>query len=52
MSGSLRNWAHFIRLRADTHAQPEATELAVAIRAILRDHFPRSVDALIGAEDE
>ena len=52
MSGSLRNWAHFIRLRADAHAQPEAIELAVAIREILRDAFPRSVAALIGGVDE
>lgn len=52
MSGSLRNWAHFIRLRADAHAQPEAAELATAVRDILRDHFPRSVDALLGARHE
>ena len=52
MSGTLRNWAHFIRLRADAHAQPEAIELAVAIREILRDAFPRSVAALIGGVDE
>ena len=48
MSGSLRNWAHMLRLRLDSHAQPEAQELARGVYAILRSLYPVSLDALLG----
>jgi thymidylate synthase (FAD) len=48
MSGSLRNWAHFLRLRLDAHAQPEAQELARGVASILRSLYPVSLDALLG----
>lgn len=50
MSGSLRNWAHFLRLRLDAHAQPEAQELARGVASILRSLYPVSLDALLGGE--
>ena len=50
MSGSLRNWAHFLRLRLDSHAQPEAQELARGVRSILRSLYPVSLDALLGED--
>jgi len=51
MSGSLRNWAHFLRLRLDAHAQPEAQELARGVASILRSLYPVSLDALLGEGD-
>jgi len=48
MTGSLRNWAHFLELRLDAHAQPETQELARAIRDQLRSLWPVSLSALIG----
>ena len=48
MSGSLRNWAHMLRLRLDSHAQPEAQELARGVASILRSLYPVSLDALLG----
>ena len=50
MSGSLRNWAHFLRLRLDSHAQPEAQELARGVASILRSLYPVSLDALLGGD--
>ena len=48
MTGSLRNWAHFLELRLDAHAQPETQELARAVRDQLRSLWPVSLSALIG----
>jgi thymidylate synthase (FAD) len=47
MTGNLRNWAHFLKLRLDEHTQPEAREVAEAIRAQLVARFPVSIDALL-----
>jgi thymidylate synthase ThyX len=47
MSGNLLNWAKFLRLRLDEHAQPEATEVAEAIQAELLERFPVSLGALM-----
>jgi len=46
-SGNLNAWAHLLRLRLDTHAQPETQELAQGIREILMCQFPQSLSALL-----
>jgi thymidylate synthase (FAD) len=46
MGGTLRNWAHFIELRRDEHAQKEVQIVAVRIADKLRELWPESCDAL------
>lgn len=46
MTGNLRNWVHFLRLRLDNHAQLEVQEIAKQILDILKDKFPESTKAL------
>lgn len=48
MTGSLRNWASFINLRKDGHAQKEVQVVAERIEAELRKLWPNSVEALLG----
>lgn len=48
MGGNLRNWAHFIRLRKDEHAQYEVRVIAERIENELRALWPNSVEALLG----
>jgi thymidylate synthase (FAD) len=40
MTGSIRSWIHFVKLRDDGHAQKEAQEVARAIKNILVDELP------------
>lgn len=47
MTGNLRNWAHFLKLRLDGHAQKEVQDIAVQVRDILTPLFPVSMDALM-----
>lgn len=47
MTGNLRSWAHFIKLRIDSHAQEEAQEVARQCKEILTARFPHSMDALM-----
>lgn len=46
MSGSLRAWDHFLKLRLDGHAQVEVQEVAKMVEDILVSLFPVSVRAL------
>ena len=45
MTGNLLNWVKFIKLRDSEHAQPEAQEVARAIKQELNDLFPYSMEA-------
>lgn len=47
MTGNLRNWAHFLKLRLDGHAQKEVQDVAQMVEEILRPLFPVSVEALM-----
>ena len=40
MSGNLRNWSHFLKLRLDEHAQDEVRWIAENIDKIIKDKFP------------
>lgn len=46
MTGNLRNWTHFLKLRLDSHAQEEVRAIAAPIRDKLRELFPESMQAL------
>lgn len=46
MGGTLRNWAHFIELRRDPHAQLEVQVVANRIAEELRNLWPESCKAL------
>lgn len=46
MTGNLRNWAHFIELRRDEHAQHEVQVPANRIADKLRELWPESCNAL------
>ena len=46
MTGNLRNWAHFIGLRDHEGAQGEVQEVAIAVKAIIKDKFPVAYEAL------
>lgn len=47
MSGSLRNFSHFLKLRLHEHAQVEAQQVAQMILEILKPLFPVSMEALM-----
>lgn len=47
MSGNLRNWAHFLKLRLDAHAQKEVQDVAKPILDILMGKFPQSTKVLM-----
>lgn len=47
-TGNLRNWAHFVRLRIDNHAQAEVQEIGKQVLTILQDKFPEATKALLG----
>lgn len=47
MTMNLRNFAHFIKLRDESHAQLEVQDLAKDIRNILLDKFPISCKYLL-----
>lgn len=48
MGGNLRNWAHFLKLRLDSHAQYEIQVIAKKCDNILQGLWPASLDALMG----
>lgn len=50
MGGNLRNWAHFIKLRKDAHAQYEVRVVAERIENELRKLWPAAVGALLPLE--
>lgn len=47
MTGNLRAWSHFLKLRLDGHAQKEVQEIANQVLGILQPLFPVSVGALM-----
>jgi len=47
MGGNLRNWAHFLQLRLDSHAQYEVQVIARKCEAILTSLWPNSLSALM-----
>lgn len=47
MGGNLRNWSAFLKLRLDSHAQPETTAIAIKIRDHLASIWPKSLKALL-----
>ena len=48
MGGNLRNWAHFVELRREGHAQPEIRVVARRIHEKLYELWPQSVEVLLG----
>lgn len=47
MTGNLRNWAHFLKLRLDAHAQPEVQVVAQKIHNSLVKLWPLPVTTLM-----
>lgn len=47
MTGNLRNWIHFVKLRQDSHSQQEVQDLAKQVLSILSEKFPEAVKALM-----
>lgn len=47
MTGNLRNWIHFLKLRLDSHAQKEVRDIAVQCADIIRPLYPVSFEALM-----
>lgn len=50
MTGNLRNWAHFLKLRMDGHAQLEVQQIAEQVHDLLKPLWPVSVKALMEHE--
>lgn len=48
MAGNLRNWAHFLELRLDSHAQYEVQVIAQKCKSILESVWPVSLGSLMG----
>ena len=51
MTGNLRNWAAFIKIRDHEDAQREVQIVADGCRKIIRELFPYSFDALLSKGD-
>ena len=47
MTGNLRNWCHFLKLRLDPHAQKEIRDVAEMVANIIKTLFPVSYAALM-----
>lgn len=47
MTGNLRAWSHFLRLRLDEHTQNETRQVAEMVKEILEPLFPVSMKALM-----
>jgi len=47
MTGNLRNWAHFVKQRLDSHAQEEVQLVGKQVLEILYDKFPEATKALL-----
>lgn len=47
MTGNLRNWAHFVKLRKHHHAQKEVQVIALQVEEKLGELFPESMKALM-----
>lgn len=52
MTGNLRNWVHFVRLRIDNHAQAEVQEIGKQVLDILNQKFPEATKHLLGAKHD
>ena len=46
MTGNLRNWMGFLKLRLDNHTQEEARTIAEQVKQIITSRFPESARAL------
>lgn len=49
MTGNLRNWVHFVRLRDHSDAQLEVQEIGRQVRALLIDRFGEAAQCLFDA---
>lgn len=47
MTGNLRNWAHFVRLRNHEHAQLEVQWIARDVHTLLMNHFGYAAEVLL-----
>lgn len=47
MTGNLRNWAAFLSLRLDQHAQQEVREVGLQIKAIIEERFPEAYNVIM-----
>lgn len=47
MGGNLRNWAHFLQLRLDAHAQQEIQVIAQKCQTVLWNLWPHSLESLM-----
>lgn len=45
-NGNLRSWIHFYQLRSGHGTQLEATQIAMQIGDLMREHFPNVMEAL------
>jgi len=50
MTGNLRNWIHFVKLRIDNHAQAEVQSIGKQVLDILLEKFPEATKALMNDE--
>jgi thymidylate synthase (FAD) len=47
MTGNIRNWSHFLKLRLDEHAQREVRIVAKKVLGIIKQYFPETIKVLI-----
>lgn len=52
MTGNLRNWIHFIKLRKSSHAQVESQYIAAEAENILKQKFPHATTYLMYWNDD
>jgi len=52
ISGNLRAWLHFIKLRKDPHAQWEIRQYAKVIYTLIREYFPETIKAYEVMKDD
>lgn len=52
ISGNLRAWLHFLRLRKDPHAQWEIRQYAKVVHVLLKEYFPETIKAYEVRKDD
>jgi thymidylate synthase (FAD) len=50
MSGNLLNWIKFLRLRLHPHAQPEVQDVALAVKRMLCEDFPFTMEVFFSED--
>lgn len=52
MSGTIRNWIHYVQVRCDAGTQKEHRDIALQILSILQEHLPSIADLIFNQSND